>query len=69
MKIKQNMERWYINMGVIFEAGIVTLGTNQKSFPEISEVKATCSGCFVFKLRKITFEFLTKLGHSQESQK
>ena len=56
-------------MGVIFETGIVTLGTNKKSFPRISEVKVTCSGCFVFKLRKITFEFLTKLGHSQESQK
>lgn len=66
---KTEMKRLYTNMGVIFETEIVTLSTKKKSFPRISEVKVTCSSCFVFKLRKITFEFLTKLGHSQESQK
>ena len=66
---KTEMKRLYTNMGVRFETEIVTLSTKKKSFPRISEVKVTCSSCFVFKLRKITFEFLTKLGHSQESQK
>lgn len=42
MKIEH--EKAYINMGIIFEIGIVILGTRKKCFPRISGKNITCSG-------------------------
>lgn len=67
MKIEH--EKAYINRSAIFGSGIVILGT-EKTFPKNSGEKVTSSVLgFFLKLRKMTSEFLTKVGHSQEFQK